>query len=184
MNLNTFDQRYKEAVEQMAIKGSEKTFNNSGPIHASIVMTSIYRNAKDNIKLYTKDLQGEIGRFLDYMTSMNDYINSNKSFQILINERPHFESDLFDTILNASKTIKGVELRFASPTFVKEVDSYANKNSHFCIADDKMFRLEYDNYNHQALCGFNSPKVVSKFCLLYTSPSPRDQRGSRMPSSA
>ena len=23
-----------------------------------------------------------------------------------------------------------------------------------------------------------------KFCLLYTSPSPRDQRGSRMPSSA
>ena len=28
-----------------------------------------------------------------------------------------------------------------------------------------------------------SPKL-STFCLLYTSPSPRDQRGSRMPSSA
>ena len=26
--------------------------------------------------------------------------------------------------------------------------------------------------------------VLGKFCLLYTSPSPRDQRGSRMPSSA
>ena len=26
--------------------------------------------------------------------------------------------------------------------------------------------------------------VVGIFCLLYTSPSPRDQRGSRMPSSA
>ena len=26
--------------------------------------------------------------------------------------------------------------------------------------------------------------MVSLFCLLYTSPSPRDQRGSRMPSSA
>ena len=26
--------------------------------------------------------------------------------------------------------------------------------------------------------------TVSKVCLLYTSPSPRDQRGSRMPSSA
>ena len=25
---------------------------------------------------------------------------------------------------------------------------------------------------------------VDEFCLLYTSPSPRDQRGSRMPSSA
>ena len=29
----------------------------------------------------------------------------------------------------------------------------------------------------------NSP-ALSNFCLLYTSPSPRDQRGSRMPSSA
>ena len=27
-------------------------------------------------------------------------------------------------------------------------------------------------------------KVFAKTCLLYTSPSPRDQRGSRMPSSA
>ena len=27
-------------------------------------------------------------------------------------------------------------------------------------------------------------KARVKFCLLYTSPSPRDQRGSRMPSSA
>ena len=28
------------------------------------------------------------------------------------------------------------------------------------------------------------PKTESSICLLYTSPSPRDQRGSRMPSSA
>ena len=28
------------------------------------------------------------------------------------------------------------------------------------------------------------PTAWSKDCLLYTSPSPRDQRGSRMPSSA
>ena len=27
-------------------------------------------------------------------------------------------------------------------------------------------------------------KIMGKGCLLYTSPSPRDQRGSRMPSSA
>ena len=29
-----------------------------------------------------------------------------------------------------------------------------------------------------------SPVAMAKDCLLYTSPSPRDQRGSRMPSSA
>ena len=30
----------------------------------------------------------------------------------------------------------------------------------------------------------DDPKTVASICLLYTSPSPRDQRGSRMPSSA
>ena len=30
----------------------------------------------------------------------------------------------------------------------------------------------------------NQPQVIASNCLLYTSPSPRDQRGSRMPSSA
>ena len=29
-----------------------------------------------------------------------------------------------------------------------------------------------------------NPGLAFKICLLYTSPSPRDQRGSRMPSSA
>ena len=31
---------------------------------------------------------------------------------------------------------------------------------------------------------FGVPFTLSTICLLYTSPSPRDQRGSRMPSSA
>ena len=31
---------------------------------------------------------------------------------------------------------------------------------------------------------FEENKAAFKICLLYTSPSPRDQRGSRMPSSA
>ena len=40
-----------------------------------------------------------------------------------------------------------------------------------------------------AAAGVNFPdtliiKDMYQFCLLYTSPSPRDQRGSRMPSSA
>ena len=51
------------------------------------------------------------------------------------------------------------------------------------------------NDDHQATAGFNTDASwkqkmefeevrLSNLCLLYTSPSPRDQRGSRMPSSA
>ena len=38
---------------------------------------------------------------------------------------------------------------------------------------------------HEGFCNFNAGTLgASMVCLLYTSPSPRDQRGSRMPSSA
>ena len=40
----------------------------------------------------------------------------------------------------------------------------------------KTFQIKYDDKV--------SSVAKSLFCLLYTSPSPRDQRGSRMPSSA
>ena len=36
----------------------------------------------------------------------------------------------------------------------------------------------------QVLRGLERMMDAADFCLLYTSPSPRDQRGSRMPSSA
>ena len=50
-------------------------------------------------------------------------------------------------------------------------------------------RFQYDYYLEQSaylnsLIEAAFPKASPKDCLLYTSPSPRDQRGSRMPSSA
>ena len=44
--------------------------------------------------------------------------------------------------------------------------------------DGKMYVVSEPNKNGV------SRWVLEKTCLLYTSPSPRDQRGSRMPSSA
>ena len=40
------------------------------------------------------------------------------------------------------------------------------------------------NYDSQAKIGVTTSFLFNQGCLLYTSPSPRDQRGSRMPSSA
>ena len=51
------------------------------------------------------------------------------------------------------------------------------------IPDDEGLPSEYDTGNEEKGNRFTSnPRVFT--CLLYTSPSPRDQRGSRMPSSA
>ena len=52
----------------------------------------------------------------------------------------------------------------------------------------KVTKTEEKGYLHEngIVCHAQSPINILSFntCLLYTSPSPRDQRGSRMPSSA
>ena len=46
-------------------------------------------------------------------------------------------------------------------------------------------RLSYDQFQTGEACPILGDTVPACYiCLLYTSPSPRDQRGSRMPSSA
>ena len=60
----------------------------------------------------------------------------------------------------------------------------ASQNSNF-----KCFRCGNKDRNHKcvamdAVCKFCNKKGHFKGCLLYTSPSPRDKRQSRMPSSA
>ena len=47
---------------------------------------------------------------------------------------------------------------------------------------DRFHRLLFDVCDKQSIS--SAAADVSEICLLYTSPSPRDQRGSRMPSSA
>ena len=53
--------------------------------------------------------------------------------------------------------------------------------SFFIVADSHMLNLAHDHFKNAERI---DPDLGLTPCLLYTSPSPRDQRGSRMPSSA
>ena len=51
-------------------------------------------------------------------------------------------------------------------------------------AKSRALKAEYSLELAQDLKAIHGLNAEAEFCLLYTSPSPRDQRGSRMPSSA
>ena len=68
------------------------------------------------------------------------------------------------------KIIKAVD---KLPPSVMNLSKEAGSRSDFDLIDNPSDRMDPINL-----------KPASVVCLLYTSPSPRDQRGSRMPSSA
>ena len=81
--------------------------------------------------------------------------------------------------------------------FSKENLKYLKKNFNLITAPNKNKNNFYEKNLSKADYIFGQPnlpssliskstklKAIFNVCLLYTSPSPRDQRGSRMPSSA
>ena len=74
--------------------------------------------------------------------------------------------------------------KIATPTYELELPSTGKIITYrpFLVKEEKLLVLALESEDTKQIT--NAIKAVIKACLLYTSPSPRDQRGSRMPSSA
>ena len=88
-----------------------------------------------------------------------------------------------EILQSGSKTVRvGVQ----APVEVKIIRDEIIDDETRRIAEQRVFRIPQE-LRHELRNELNLISLalhVFKSCLLYTSPSPRDQRGSRMPSSA
>ena len=78
------------------------------------------------------------------------------------------------TVDTSSLTALGNDYGFDT-IFERQVEALANKN-------DTVIGISTSGNSENVIRAVNKANSIG--CLLYTSPSPRDQRGSRMPSSA
>ena len=89
-------------------------------------------------------------------------------------------------LIEISKKLKNNEKQLYYLNRLIEIDSYLNKNG---IILEENINKNYERphlllQKEKVIAKINTEKQLYIGCLLYTSPSPRDQRGSRMPSSA
>jgi len=165
VNLNTFDLKYKNAIDELANKQSSLSFNNSGPTHASIVISNIFKHTESIMRIYAKNMNGEISKIGDYLEQLQKFLESPKELRILIDELPYNKSKAFDLVTNDSKS--NISIKFASDELRKEIAFWYNPGTHFITGDSKMFRLEYDSNGHQALCGFNNISQVKTLNRMF-----------------
>lgn len=166
ISLSRFDLQYKHSVSLLADSKSPLTFNNSGPSHASIVISTIFKHTKSRIRIYAKNLDGTISNIGDYQEELNQMLQRRVSIQVIVDEIPKPHSNAFK-ILHANNA--SVEIKFSSDELKKNLAFHYNPDTHFIVADDLMFRLEYDNYRHQALCGFNDTKRSQQLIDIFDS---------------
>ena len=96
----------------------------------------------------------------------------------LILRSPHAHATIKKIDTSKAEQLPGVKAVITAKDFknFKNLDGELQEILDNCMARKKAY---YDGHAVAAVAA-----VDAKSCLLYTSPSPRDQRGSRMPSSA
>ena len=86
-----------------------------------------------------------------------------------------------DEAITDIEKAKGVAKEIGFPILIKASAGGGGKGMRIVENEDE-FEEQMNRAVSEAISAFGDGAVF--ICLLYTSPSPRDQRGSRMPSSA
>lgn len=140
---------YKEFVENLASEGRDELFFNSGPTHAAIVMSRIFKYSSDIIRIYCGGFNGAISNDEEYLKYLELFLKKGGNLKILVEEDLSKQQSKIYGILQKYKS--NVEFY---PTPFRVIGS-KGKPMHFTVGDDKMLRLEtgVDDYTAQVNFG-------------------------------
>jgi len=167
---NHMDDAYISYISQLAHENKSVVFFNSGPKHASFVMSTIFSKAKHTVKIFAGNLDGPVSKNRQYKEELEDFLNRDGKLEILLQEYNiekefNLKNMLSYHLLSGNMNIK---IKKVNATVI---DTRNNKEVHFSVADDTMYRLETDLKKYIAEGNFNDKvavkNLVSTFDKMY-----------------
>lgn len=152
---------YKTAIEHLSKTRTSFAFQNSGPAHASIVISTIFKNAENAVRIYANNINGVISDIGDYLESVERYIKKGKEFMLIVKNEVPPNSNLLKLLKDLSVNYPNITVKKANKEFVSSIKNLYNKEVFFVVGDKASYRLELDNSTHVATCNFNDESIAS-----------------------
>lgn len=159
---------YREAVEYFSNTEKDFEFTNKGSEHAATVVSNIIRTTKEELLIYSGNMNRAVANDHEMVTMMQNFLESGKKLRIVLDEIPNEEnrSDSLNLILEYANNRPGeVIIREDTENIfsngLKELfkDGIAH---HFMVADGQAFRFEIDAEQYKAICNFNGTEIAGK----------------------
>jgi len=150
---------YQALLEKSASTDSKWPVFNGGKEHAAILMSIIFKYAKDYVYLYSYSLSPELSRLDIYYESLNECINRGVKVKLLLQSSEAFDKDnpSIDIIRKNPSNI--ILLTEKQDKNLKK--SLNEMDIHFAVSDNKRYRLEYNIKDRKAISSFNDPSVAN-----------------------
>lgn len=158
------DYDYKEYIESLAAGSEPVEFYNSGPEHAAIVLSTIFKTAKQYVKVYCANMLSEaVSNSEDYRNALDEFLSR---FTAVENQRPRLQIIFSNPIEDAFRgaPIYKILCKHRNKVEIRRMQEgvggikYKGIPAHFTCADNRMYRLETDIVNKKAFGNFNDPE--------------------------
>jgi hypothetical protein len=148
---------YFDYVEALAKAQKDEVFYNSGPIHASIVMSRIFKYAKEELLIFSGGFSGAVSNDTSYLKSLDDFLQKeNTKATVLVEDYESYKNSQVYSIFKKYKSSLGkVDIY---QTNFKLIDQTTKNQVHFTLGDRRMLRLETNKDDYTARVNFNSPE--------------------------
>jgi hypothetical protein len=151
---------YQELLEESASSESKWPVFNDGKDHAAILMSVIFKNAKDYVYLYSHALSSDLSRFDIYYNSLKECINNNVDIKLLLQSQNALSVENPSIELIRNKKSENVKILTVEQSDILK-QKLNNMDIHFAVSDGKRYRLEYDIKDRKATSSFNDPSVAN-----------------------
>jgi|GEM_PF-2169553 len=156
---------FKKAVKTLAESNNDFVFNHKGRNQGSYVLGTIFKHAEDYVKMFVGDFNGAISDNEYYLDNLERFLNRGGKIRVLIQDIRTVPPKAYKLI----SRYKGIKKDDQEKVIIERINEkvmleWENEKTemHFAIADDKMFRIEYDINKYKGVASFNSPDVVEK----------------------
>jgi hypothetical protein len=134
------EQTYRDYISRLATKRTNEVFLNSSAAHASIVLSNIFQQSENCVKMFAGNLKGEVSNNPQYIDSIVKFLRRNGKLQILLEE---YDTNNPPEILERIRFYKNKNL-VSIKTHPYELTISSGQKIHFSVGDNKMYRLETD----------------------------------------
>jgi hypothetical protein len=163
---------YASSVELLAQQKVAYLFNGEGAENSAIIMAALFKHAQSKVRIYARDMDGEISNHKVYTDSLFHFLYAQKRLEILLdNDEPLMNLNRkLQRILAEFAPSGNVKLRLANDAFRSDLRQIATDGTsayHFALGDKSILRIETDIATRAFICSFNNEAIVMSLGAVF-----------------
>ena len=161
---------YRNYIEALAQSGNNEFFLNRSEDHVSVILSTIFKHSKNNIRMFIGDFDKKIPMNHYYLDALKTFIISGKKLEVLLTDQISEVNSLYRNIVLSCISSE------SNNVFIKNIDkksslilsqAFDNPHINFTVGDERMYCIENGGQDRKSIGCFNDVLEANKLSKIF-----------------